>query len=518
MNNMYTKFNHVTVSVLSLVFITQFSFGQASTYLKGTNSNDANIVLQLQEVQSKAADSTYKYNAIPTIQQNTQASRSINTVINTHFPYPVIMVHGIASSSDTWVSLYNNVITQGWSYGGTMNFCLDSDNDNSYSNSTDVIDFTSGLTNADFYLVNFNVDPDGTAFGNIGNNSVLSNEAAIYKQGIAIKNAIAHVLAVSGKDKVVILVHSMGGLATRQYLQNTNLWQPDGLHHIAKLAMMGTPHGGSNMTGTFVLSPFIPLDEQSDAVRDLRRSYFYSGDPGVFLYGGLEDYSVMDDMLFSDFYNDDVNCNGTGGNTIVGLNQKTIPTSLDYGSVIGDWTYDVTGTGDGIVDVVDAQIKTFYPTLSSETFITNTTHTDLTGLTEEEYLVIDEPDESSLSYNIQRDTTYEGFITTQAPDCPYTIDYDQYRFQLQTAGSVNIHADNFYAIPYTVKLTGSGGVIFTQTYSTYPVTTPNFSLTPGTYSLEISSTPSPQSWQYPYNYIVNYIDTRPVVAQVRMKL
>lgn len=490
----------------------QFGFSQVSAFLKGAETNSATTQMIVQDVQMKAADSTYKFTAIPVTSPNTQAGRSISSVPNTHFPYPVIMVHGIASSSDTWVTLHNQVISQGWSYGGTMNFCLNSDNDDSYSNSTDISDFTSGLTNADFYLVNFNVDPSGTAYGDNGNNSVYSNQAAIYKQGIAMKKAIAHVLSVSGKDKVVVLVHSMGGLATRQYLENSSLWQPDGAHHIAKLSMMGTPHGGSNMSGTFVLSPFIPLDEQSDAVRDLRRDYFYSGDPGVFLYGGLEDYDVMDDMLFSNFFDDDVNCNGVSGNMITGLNQRSIPTTLDYASVIGDWTYDVTGTGDGIVDVVDAQIKTFYPTLSSETFMTNTTHTSLTGLTQEEYLVIDEPDEYRLAYNIQKDTLYNGFITTQASDSPYTNDYDQYRFKLQTAGAVNITADNFYSIPYTIKLTGSGGQIFSQSYSTYPVTTPSFTLPVGTYSLEISAAPSPASWQYPYNYIVNYVNTTPVVS------
>lgn len=193
----------------------------------------------------------------------------------------------------------NYALTQGWSYAGTMNYCLNSDSNNMVSNlTTDITDYTIGLTNSDFYLVNFNVEVYGTAYGNFGNNSVLSNEAAIYKQGVALKKAISHVLAISGKDKVIVLMHSMGGLATRQYIENPTLWQPDGKHHIAKYAAMGTPNGGSNMTGTWVLSPFIPLDEQSDALRDLRRNYFYSGNLGVFLHSGIEDYSVMDDSFF----------------------------------------------------------------------------------------------------------------------------------------------------------------------------------------------------------------------------
>ena len=57
--------------------------------------------------------------------------------------------------------------------------------------------------------------------------------------------------------------HSMGGLASREYLQNPDNWQADGDHHVAKLLTIGTPNGGSNTTGGSLLGAFFGIDESS---------------------------------------------------------------------------------------------------------------------------------------------------------------------------------------------------------------------------------------------------------------
>jgi len=44
----------------------------------------------------------------------------------------------------------------------------------------------------------------------------------------------------------------MGGLASREYIQNTSNWQSDNVHHVAKLLTVGTPHGGSNASDSFI--------------------------------------------------------------------------------------------------------------------------------------------------------------------------------------------------------------------------------------------------------------------------
>ena len=492
----------------SLLFI--FSFvvqkianAQATQLVNGMTSIDPKILAHIEDLKIKEKDSTYKKPLIPLVPVDFSSTKKVNT-INSHFPYPVILVHGLASNSDTWFTLYNYVLANNWSYGGRMDFCLNSDVNNSVANLTsDITDFTTTLTDADFYLVNFDVEANGVAFYN----NVLSNQAAIYKQGIAIKKAIAHVLAVTGKDKVVILVHSMGGLATRQYIQNASLWQPDGKHHIAKLATLGTPHGGSNASGGVFTGFVTPISETSDAVRDLRRSYFYSGDSGVFLYGGNEDNNVMWDLLFSDFNNVDVNCNGTDGENIVGLNQKSIITDIDYTCLFGDYSLALTA-GDGIVTIHDAQIKNFYPTLTSETFSCTSFHTSLPSLTKEDFFCIDEPDEFNLAYYVNKDTLYNGYITNQAPDATYTKDFDQYYFNVQQTGSIKINLGNWHATPYQVKLVdGSSNTVSIQNFSTLNATTTAIAVSPGKYYLQLSAQPNATSWQYPYTYKIDFTPT-----------
>jgi len=84
---------------------------------------------------------------------------------------------------------------------------------------------------------------------------VLSNQSAIAKQGVALKVVIQHVLSLTGRDKVILMGHSMGGLASREYLQNPDNWtDPYINHHVAKLVTTGTPHGGSNSTAPLLVS------------------------------------------------------------------------------------------------------------------------------------------------------------------------------------------------------------------------------------------------------------------------
>lgn len=487
--------------IVSGLFIQTSINAQSNQFLAETENSRTAIAPHLLDVALKAKDSTYKQLIIPKNTVGSLSNQKTTTVNPHHFPYPVIMIHGIASNSDTWLDLYTQVLTQGWSYGGRMDFCLNSDGNNSVANlTTDITDYTSGLTDADFYLMNFDVNANGTTF----NNSVLSNQAAIYKQGVAVKAAINSVLTITGKEKVILIVHSMGGLASRQYIQNSSLWQSDGQHHVAKFATLGTPHGGSNMDGTFALNWLFPPDVQSDAVRDLRRSYFYSGDPGVFLHGGLEDDGVMWDMFWNDFYNNDVNCNGIHGDNIVGLNQKPISTNIDFTCLYGDYWLAPT-TGDGIVSAYDAQLKNFYPTLSAETFTCTKNHVSLTPLIKEDYLCIDEPDEFSLGYFVNKDTLYNGFITTQANDCAYINDYDQYHFNVQSTGNVTVQLGNLQVTPFRVKvLDAAFNTVLTQTFTTITATTTAIPVNAGKYYMQLSALPNDTSWKYPYNYIINF--------------
>jgi pimeloyl-ACP methyl ester carboxylesterase len=58
-----------------------------------------------------------------------------------------------------------------------------------------------------------------------------------YADGLA--RRVDEILAASGAEKLVILAHSMGGLAARAYLRK------HGTRRVAKLITLGTPHHGS---------------------------------------------------------------------------------------------------------------------------------------------------------------------------------------------------------------------------------------------------------------------------------
>jgi hypothetical protein len=177
----------------------------------------------------------------------------------------------------------NFLINNGLTFGGKIDFCLNDDGDNAISNknvwtstnnnipAADIALYTNyntDITVADFYFLNFNIDNFGRLPNNTNFSDVLSNEAAIAKQGVALKIAIQMVLLKTGRDKVILMGHSMAGLASREYIQNPSNWQTDGQHHVAKLVTTGTPHGGYTGTNNQLVTG---IDSQSEAYRDLRK-------------------------------------------------------------------------------------------------------------------------------------------------------------------------------------------------------------------------------------------------------
>jgi pimeloyl-ACP methyl ester carboxylesterase len=500
------------IYVLSVVFTVGLMvplLGQQSKFLFDF-AGDSSVQEHLRDVNKKIKDTTRIFSAIPQSPEYLQET----VTASQHFPYPVIFIHGLLGSADTWAGFYNYALSQGWSYGGQILFNLNSDNNLYYSNITntstsDIVDFNNNLPAADFYLVNFNCSTDGTPYGENYNTPTQSNQAAIFKQGIAVSKAVGHVMTATGKNKVILLGHSMGGLAARQYLQNPYLWQPDNEHHVAKVITSGTPHGGSNVSFPGI-SSLVGIDEGSDAVRDLRESYFYSGEQGVFLYGGLENAAIMNDR-FAGFYNYDVNCNGITGNQVVGLNQKSISTDLDFACIIGDWTFDFLG-GDLVVGLYEAQLKSYYSGLVSETFEIDAFHIEMPAYTKSNYEALDEPDYYDISYDIEKNQYYNGFITLQAPDAEYsTIDYDDYVFQTQQTGLVSVVVDNVFALPLGVSILGYPNLnyVFNQSFYSSSFQTQAIQLPAGTYYLEFYAVPTSSSWEYPYEFRVEWTPVTP---------
>lgn len=430
-----------------------------------------------------------------------------------HFPYPVILIHGMAGSANTWANLRNHAIQQGWTYGGQLPFCLNGDGDNttediSSPSSIEIKNFIPlNLPPADFYAINFNVDTNGISYGSDTTTTTLSSQAATIKEGKALGMAIKAVLQATGKNKVILLGHSSGGFAERSYLQNSNFWQTDGQHHVAKAITAGTAHGGSNTSGGILLSAYAGIDENSDAVRDVRTSYYYSGSPGVCLFGGIENASVMNDSFINNFYSFDVNCNGTIGETVVGLNQMPIPSDLDYACILSNYHLD-SSCGDLVVSCVSANIKTSFPLLLSETFTVDAFHTAIPSEINAEYLALDEPDTTNLSYEIDTNIIYNGFITIQAPDAQFSRDNDNYLFFIgqQGVGNIiikNIPVNNF---GFSVIEQLSGSILYTNSTATGDTSliSPPLSFSTGDYYLKIWGDPTISSWKTPYNFIVNF--------------
>jgi hypothetical protein len=443
---------------------------------------------------------------------------------NQTLPYPIIFIHGLNSNSNVWIDLGAQLMVSGLNYGGRIDFCLNDDGNNNVANkliypatNADIAlytDYVNNLNVGDFYFLNFDVNnigdffpsEDGNAF-----NDVLSNESAIVKQGIAVKLAIQIVLQKTGRDKVILMGHSMGGLASREYIQNPSNWQPDGQHHVAKLVTTGTPHGG--FTG-FGLSPTI--DFKSEAFRDLKKSYTISGDDGVYLFGGTENYSTMNNNLVYNFYNVDVNCNGIDADnlSITGLNQKSLPVSLDYAYIVGNCLncFALQGNieGDGIVRSENANLNNFYtlPTPRNEFIYTADAstpvglHTDLPKAIPVSFKGLDEPNEYNLSYDVNLNQTYTGFITEQ-PVGGYLSDYDDYKINITSNGNYTMIINNSYynSISYRI-LDSSFNILSTNTISANSQSSFHHNLNTGSYYIEFISVGNLSSYNYPYTFLI----------------
>jgi hypothetical protein len=363
-------------------------------------------------------------------------------------------------------------------------------------------------TIGDYYCVNFNVGDNGSVFpSTFSLYYVESNEAAVVKQSVALEEVIYKVLQLTGRDKVILMGHSMGGLASREYLQNPSHWQSDGQSHVAKLVTTGTPHGGSNSTATYIGDLVIRIDDQSESVRDLRTFYHTYKNPGVYLFGGLEDLSYMNDGdTLGYFYNADVNCNGITEVNDVGLNQRNIYKDLDYSCIIGECTGCIEGVpGDGVVIDTSANINYYYPNLTTNLFYYHAfsltdIHTALPKQIYQNMQGLDEPNEYPLAYHIGIDTNYMGFTTVQANTSSY--DYDDFKFSIPIVCNLTVNINNIYISDLMAHIVDSAGNTIGTIVHSAGSSNINFSqpLNPGNYYFQIYGMPTDSSYLYPYNF------------------
>lgn len=451
----------------------------------------------------------YEYRNDSIFPLKTPVQNTTNRVFESKLPYPIIFIHGLNSSSETWNDATDYYDTQySFVFGGRFDFCLNADNNNATTNKNffptpgaDIAAFESMVQNGDYYYVNFNVNPNGSV-----GTTVLSNQSAVAKQGAAVKVAVQRVMQITGKDKVILVGHSMGGLASREYIQNSYNWQADNQHHVAKLLTLGTPHGGSNASDSG-LGWFAGIQTRSEAIRDLKTTYYYSGDQGRFLFGGMEvnNSSNMNEHLTGDdFYNYDVNCNGVIGENVQGLNQKPIDNLIDFSCVIGRIT---GGTTDGVVAEPSSNFNHYYPTLtypaklfyyvSGFDFIEN--HTELPGYPYQMMQGLDEPNVKELAYGIQTNKNYIGYTTVQNPT---GADNDYFKFTVADNVNAVVNVSSIVTSSMNGTILNSAGTAVGAAQNNSGNTL-SFTrvLTPGDYFLKLTSTnPTNTNYQTPYQF------------------
>jgi len=412
-------------------------------------------------------------------------------VSDARLPLPVLFLHGMSGDASSWGEMAALLTADaGLTEGPNLNYCLSSDGSIGTSTLEEVLPFTALPDgHSDFFRINFECDASGQCWSNGAANSdgIFSGQAAAAKQGLAVADAVAEILDATGAPEIVLVGHSMGGLAAREYLQNPEYWPvgPDGTahHRVAKLVTSGTPHNGSNFSVGWLedLGDLFGFDieQRSDAVRDLRTDYYYSGDPGVFLFGGVEDDWVLWDFLFQDFWNVDVNCNGQEGDVIVGLNEKGLADDLEFACIT---SYD-----DGVVSSFssDAMVTMYNPTHRERFFVSGVFHTSLNdelGLTLQG---MDEPDVEATAYPLAPGQTTMGFTSSQGTDAPHPdVDIDVYAVEV-TEASVATLDTLWFGGDLIAEWRAADGTVLGDALSPDGLT-----LDPGTAFLALTTTPT----------------------------
>lgn len=412
-------------------------------------------------------------------------------------PYPIIFIHGYISNETAYEGVYNDAdFINIWGERADVFYTMQNTspssniwgNDGIPNNSDDDVltwftNETNELNPGCVYAVDlenaWNEDVNNPIIDKNGDDAISffdseSNEAAIYKAGVMLKNCISAVLAANpDKKKVIIVGHSMGGLHTREYLQRldsggTPLWwvdpsSPDG-HKVARVLTNVTPHLGSNTFGNVnsikdekeeVSRDGFP-DINSSAARDLRYNWScgflgLSTCTAAYLYGGEEGASYG-------YWHEDVNCDGDEDDfDIIGINIDgetqgvgdewdgtyanpaiPLPTNIRY-----TWfTSDILGfDGDGVVAwerqwLYENDIATPNDGVNwrlTDTLLTNRIHTSAQSSPHDIIRGIDEPDYPIFAYEIEMEHLYADVLTyrsTRVPEGTPTMDVDFFKFDI----------------------------------------------------------------------------------------
>lgn len=153
------------------------------------------------------------------------ATLVLKNTVYAQSPFPVIFIHGLVGSADSWRDFGDILEQHGWIFGGCPIFDLDTKLVKGICNISVFIG--PNITSGDFYRMQFS------------DNQTLT----FLDQAKELSAIIDAVLTLNpGATKVILVGHSMGGLAARSYLQ---LLSPD--DKVVKLITVGTPHLGAEL-------------------------------------------------------------------------------------------------------------------------------------------------------------------------------------------------------------------------------------------------------------------------------